>query len=290
MIRMAAGGIFGMNRRNRGLILAENTPRALELANDKEGTKRALARERVPVPRTLGLLRHQRDVPALYRELVRLGGPFVVKPVRGSRGRGVELFNRALPDRVLAMHDRPWTPHEFGYYLCRIVAGEFSATHRVEEALVEERIDPDKDWIVPGLPGAPDLRIIVHRGRPSLAMTRLPTIASEGKANLHRGGVGVGIDIRTGITTHAIFKERPVSHHPDTGESLSGRRVDGFEECLDMAARCFAGVPLGYMGVDIIRDRARGPIVIEVNGRPGLAIQLANRIGLGQVVGRETTS
>ncbi|MRR31196.1 alpha-L-glutamate ligase-like protein, partial [bacterium] len=37
---------------------------------------------------------------------------------------------------------------------------------------------------------------------------------------------------------------------------------------------------LGYLGVDLVIDRDRGPLLLELNARPGLAIQLANRHGL----------
>jgi hypothetical protein len=37
---------------------------------------------------------------------------------------------------------------------------------------------------------------------------------------------------------------------------------------------------LGYIGADVVLDARRGPMVLELNARPGLAIQLANRAGL----------
>ena len=38
--------------------------------------------------------------------------------------------------------------------------------------------------------------------------------------------------------------------------------------------------PLGYFGADIATDRQRGPLLLELNARPGLAIQIANGQGL----------
>jgi D-alanine-D-alanine ligase-like ATP-grasp enzyme len=37
---------------------------------------------------------------------------------------------------------------------------------------------------------------------------------------------------------------------------------------------------LGYIGADIVLDRLRGPVLLELNARPGLAIQVANQCGL----------
>ena len=37
---------------------------------------------------------------------------------------------------------------------------------------------------------------------------------------------------------------------------------------------------LGYQGVDIVLDKDMGPLILELNARPGLNIQIANRAGL----------
>ena len=39
---------------------------------------------------------------------------------------------------------------------------------------------------------------------------------------------------------------------------------------------------LGYVGVDFVIDANDGPVVLEANARPGLAIQVAHRHGLLQ--------
>ncbi|MDX2176338.1 MAG: sugar-transfer associated ATP-grasp domain-containing protein [Candidatus Sumerlaeia bacterium] len=275
---------YGMNRRNRDLVLLHNPPRAIALANDKIATKRALAKEGVPVPATIAEIRRHRDVAALLPILREQRHGFVCKPSHGSQGRGVTLFTRAIPGYVLPLHGEPWSEYDFTYYVCRLLSGEYTVGRPLDEVLVEEKINPDRGWIIADLAGPPDLRIIVHEGEPVFCMARLPTIASEGRANLHKGGVGLGIDLRTALSHHAIMKEKSVSHHPDSGNPLLGQRVEGLADCLAMAKACARAIPLGYMGVDIIRDRDRGPIVIEVNARPGLAIQLANSRGLASVL------
>ena len=47
-----------------------------------------------------------------------------------------------------------------------------------------------------------------------------------------------------------------------------------------MSRRVAAAVGLGYIGVDIVMDVERGPMLLEANARPGLAIQIANGRGL----------
>jgi alpha-L-glutamate ligase-like protein len=111
-------------------------------------------------------------------------------------------------------------------------------------------------------------------------MLRLPTRASAGRANLHQGGIGAGVDLGTGRTHHAVLHNRFVEAHPDTGASVIGRQTPCWREVLAMSRQVAAVVGLGYIGVDIVIDAKRGPMLLEANARPGLAIQIANARGL----------
>jgi alpha-L-glutamate ligase-like protein len=113
-----------------------------------------------------------------------------------------------------------------------------------------------------------------------MGMLRLATKASDGKANLHQGAVGVGLDIGKGQSLNAVQFNRPITLHPDTGLALENIRIDDWENMLEMAARCYEATDLGYMGVDLVVDAHQGPLLLELNARPGLAIQMANGCGL----------
>jgi alpha-L-glutamate ligase-like protein len=113
-----------------------------------------------------------------------------------------------------------------------------------------------------------------------MAMLRLPTKASAGRANLHQGGLGVGIDLFTGLTHHAVQRNRSIAHHPDTDRPVLGFRVPFWKDVLDMSRRVADATGLGYLGVDIVIDESEGPMLLEANARPGLAIQIANGRGL----------
>jgi alpha-L-glutamate ligase-like protein len=128
--------------------------------------------------------------------------------------------------------------------------------------------------------GVHDVRVIVYRGIPVMAMTRLPTRRSGGRANLHQGAVGVGIDLEHGRTVHAVLRNAPVSHHPDTARPLLDRPIPAFDRILEIAVRASDESGLGYVGADLVVDPQRGPVVLELNARPGLAVQAANRAGL----------
>jgi hypothetical protein len=56
--------------------------------------------------------------------------------------------------------------------------------------------------------------------------------------------------------------------------------MPAWDRILEMAARCYEMTCLGYLGVDIVVDRELGPLILELNARPGLAIQIANGSGL----------
>jgi alpha-L-glutamate ligase-like protein len=132
--------------------------------------------------------------------------------------------------------------------------------------------------------GLPDIRVIVFRGIPLMAMLRLATCSSKGRANLHAGGIGVGIDLATGRTTHAIVGKSWLVTHPDTHVPLGGLLLPRWEEMLTVATRCADAVTLGYLGVDLTLDHDACLRILELNARPGLSIQLANRRGLRPLI------
>lgn len=273
-------GVLGMNHRNRHLVSQRNTKALISLANDKAAAKARLAQAGVPTPKTLHNIRSHRDIQPAYQNLLESKTPFVLKPSCSSRGRGVLICSQAHENHVVRHDGTPIPKRHFSFLLAQILDGEFSFGQALDTAIIEQRLSPDDSWIMPKAPGAPDLRIIVSNGTPVMAMARVPTQESDGKANLHRGAVGVGVDLQTGKTIGGVWKNRPVEHHPNTREPLAGHTVQGFQECLQAAKLCYQAVPLGYMGVDILFDAHLGPMVIEINARPGLAVQMANRQGL----------
>ena len=113
-----------------------------------------------------------------------------------------------------------------------------------------------------------------------MCMMRLSTAASDGKANLHQGAVGVGIDLRTGRAVRAVQHNEPIEFHPDTNKDLYQLQVPHWDEVLYLASSCYDMSGLGYIGTDIVLDKYRGPMLLELNARPGMAIQTANNAGL----------
>jgi alpha-L-glutamate ligase-like protein len=111
-------------------------------------------------------------------------------------------------------------------------------------------------------------------------MVRLPTRASDGKANLHQGAVGAGVDMSLGETLTGVLDNDIVDEHPDTGALVAGLLIPQWDFILQSAARGYDVTELGYLGVDMVIDRNLGPLILEMNARPGLNIQIANCEGL----------
>jgi alpha-L-glutamate ligase-like protein len=165
-------------------------------------------------------------------------------------------------------------------HLSDILSGMYSLGGQPDSAIVQQRIRLHPAFAAITYKGIPDVRVILYRNEPAMAMLRLPTKASNGRANLHQGGIGTGIDLETGVTNHAVQRNRVVEKHPDTGRPVVGMRVPYWAEVLRLSRRVSEAVGLGYIGVDVVVDATSGPMLLEANARPGLAIQIANGKGL----------
>ena len=95
-----------------------------------------------------------------------------------------------------------------------------------------------------------------------MSMLRLPTSNSEGKANLHQGAIGVGVSLKDGTTLSAVSGNSIVSEHPDTGHSVIGMQLPHWDRLLDIAVHCADLSELGYLGVDLVIDRTKGPMIL----------------------------
>lgn len=277
--RLKQAGVVGINARNARYVLQENPRRLYPLVDDKILCKARLKAHGIAVPDQLGVVRGQYQSGALARRLRTLDA-FAVKPATGTGGDGVLVTLGRRGGDWISPGGRLLTISDIQYHVSGILAGMYSLGGQLDSALIEAlvRTDPALHPIAPE--GVPDIRVIVFRGVPVMAMMRLPTRRSGGKANLHQGAIGAGIEMTSGLTLSAVMQSDIVEQHPDTGESVTGFRVPGWPELVRLSARCFDAVPLGYLGVDMVIDETHGPLVLELNARPGLAIQIANREGL----------
>jgi alpha-L-glutamate ligase-like protein len=277
--RLAQLGIMGINRRNAEFTLLHNPRRYYPLVDDKLRTKELAAAANIPVPELYGVVRSEyqvRHLPVWLKD----HEDFVIKPAHGSGGEGILVIADRAGLNYRTVGGLVMTQEEVNHHVFNTLGGLYSLGGQTDAALIEYRVrfDPVFDHIC--YQGVPDVRIIIFLGVPVMAMLRLPTRQSQGKANLHQGAIGVGIDLASGTTLRGVNRQAIIHEHPDTGHSIQGLVIPRWDTLLDIAARCHELTELGYLGVDLVLDRDRGPLLLELNARPGLAIQIANAAGL----------
>ena len=271
--------ILGINRRNLEYIQPNNPRSAFPLVDDKILTKRILVEVNIPVPETLAIIDNLFDIQQV---IVKLSGKdaFVVKPARGRAGGGVLLTESVAEGLWRTPSGRKLSSEDLRRHIADILFGVYSFGRMGDSALVERKIVPHDFFRLIYNRGIPDIRVITYQGTPIVSMLRIPTDRSDGKANLHQGAIGVGIDTKTGITSNGVYRGKPISTHPDSGQDLANLQIPHWEAIIAYARKAADTVPLGYLGIDFVLDRSLGPLILELNARPGLQIQVVNQIGM----------
>lgn len=273
-------GIVGMNQRNISFIGKSNSRKNYRLVDDKLLTKKiALEKGGIPVPELYGVVSYLFEIGDFLKK-IREKNSFVIKPVQGSGGKGILVVTGRDGDAYIKSSGARIDDSDLRHHITNTLAGLYSLGGRTDRAMVEGLIDFDEALKNYSYEGVPDIRVIVFQGVPLMAMMRCATHKSDGKANLHQGAVGVGLDIATGWSVCAVQNGVVVEEHPDTKAALTTLQVPHWDRILELAASCNELTGLGYIGADIVLDRQRGPMLLELNARPGLAIQVANQAGL----------
>lgn len=276
--------ILGINERNYEYINRYNPPAAREIANDKLRTKEVLARDDVPTTRTLATIKSKKQLDRFNFDS--LPKNFVIKPVNGSQGGGIEIiFNRDKFGNYVSSDGKKLSQEAIKDHINDILEGRYSRNDSPDRAFIEERVQPHHKFRPYIYRGTPDIRVIVFRGIPVMAMIRWPTRESHGKANLSQGAVGSGIDMATGVTTHSMKEDtRGRIHIVDFVERspvrYSGFKIPFWDKILTYSVKAAKASELGFTAIDFLIDREHGPLVVEVNARPGLRIQVTNQDGL----------
>lgn len=271
--------ILGLNARSSD-YLSLNRKRARRWADDKLLTKKMLKKARVPHPRLLGVLGEVAQVRKYNWSKLKDG--FAIKPVKGFGGQGILLIKRQTKEKgyFQTVDGKIVGVEDLLLHSLDIIEGKFSHNNLPDKAMIEERIKIHPKFKKMAVGGAPDVRVIVFNRVPVMAMLRLPTEESNGKANLHQGAIGLGIDMATGITTHGVYKNGLVKYFPDTNIKVNGITVPSWNKILKMSVETEMVSKLRYLSVDMLIDEDKGPVVLELNDQPGLSIQLANMAGL----------
>ncbi len=272
-------GVLGMNQRNHHYIARYNSRRHYPVVDNKLLTKQLALEFHLTTPKLVGVVESQHDVTGLPELLVGHSG-FCIKPAKGSGGKGILVITASKEGKYQKANGEWLSDDDVKRHVSNILAGLFSLGGATDVAMIETLLVPSKTLEAYSYQGVPDIRVIVFRGIPVMAMIRLACTASHGKANLHQGAIGVGLDINTGKAINAVQLDRCIDEHPDTGVSFSELAVPHWDTLLKLACACHEISGLGYVGVDLVIDEHHGPTLLELNARPGLSIQIANGSGL----------
>ncbi|MCD2258350.1 sugar-transfer associated ATP-grasp domain-containing protein [Psychroserpens luteolus] len=269
--------VLGINERNASLIYPNNKRKDYKLADDKVLTKNILEAYHIPCSKTYTVIENIGSIQEKWNDVQRQT-KIAIKPANGSGGGGIKIIKKDKEGHWTSGGHRI-LKEEIFLHLSNIIMGRYSfgSTDRV---LIEECIEPHSFFSEIYPQGVPDFRIILLKKKPLMAMLRVPTDKSDGKANLHQGGLGIGIDMKKGILTQAYDGVSYFDTHPDNGNQIVGKRIPYWESIVQISIQTAKHFPLNYLGVDIVIDKIHGPLIMEVNVRPGLGIQLANKTGL----------
>lgn len=277
--RLRNRGVLSINKRNSDFILNYNQRKHFPLVDDKLKTKQLAIQAGIAVPALYGVIKSEHELASLV-ELLEPYQDFVIKPAQGSGGDGIIVFIGKALNRYRQINGKLYSVQELSYHISCLLSGAYSLGGHPDCAMIERRVIVDPVFKEVSYEGVPDIRIITLLGYPSMAMVRLPTRLSGGKANLHQGAIGIGVNLATGVTLGGVFHNDTIDFHPDTLNPVVGITVPYWDKILDIAARCYELTQLGYLGVDIVLDKDQGPLLLELNARPGLNIQIANREGV----------
>ena len=289
--KLRDAGVLGLNERNSEFIMRLNPRRLYPGVDDKVQTKKLALDAGMAVPDLYGVINNQGEVRT-FPDIVANRESFVIKPAQGSGGDGIAVVtgrSERKRDCYRLSSGMIVSEGEILYHLSNIVGGQYSLSGNPDKALIEYCVRFAPVFADVSYQGVPDVRVVVYRGYPAMSMVRLPTRASDGKANLHQGAVGAGIDMGTGITLNGVLDDEVVEEHPDTGALVAGLAIPHWEFILESSAKGYEVTGLGYLGVDMVIDRDRGPLILEMNARPGLNIQIANGVGLADRILRIDT-
>ena len=286
--QLREAGVLGLNERNSDYIMRLNPRRLYPRVDDKAITKELAIAAGMAVPELYGIIANQREARNFASIVAELDS-FVIKPAQGSGGDGILVVtgrSKRKRDSFRLSSGVLISEAEIAHHLSNIVSGQYSLSGNPDKALIEYCVRFDPVFSEVSYQGVPDIRIIVYRGYPAMAMVRLPTRASDGKANLHQGAVGAGICMSSGETLAGVLDNDVVDDHPDTGALVSGLLIPHWDFILQSSARGYDVTELGYLGVDMVIDKHHGPLILEMNARPGLNIQIANSTGLATRIAR----
>lgn len=272
---------LGINERNSALVYPNNKRKYYKLADDKVLAKNILEQNNIPCAKTFCVIEKIGDIQKKWLQ-VQHYNKIAIKPANGSGGGGIKILKKDDENNWISS-SKIIPEQEIFLHMATIIMGTYSLGSN-DRVLIEECIE-SHDFFKEIYPiGVPDFRVILLNKEPLMSMLRVPTDKSDGKANLHQGGLGIGINMKNGTLQCAHDGKSYFENHPDNGNMILGKEIPFWNEILKISIQTAHHFPLNYLGVDIVLDQEKGPLIMEVNVRPGLGIQLANKTGMKKIL------
>ena len=266
-------GMLGINARNLQYIRAYNPKKAIMLADSKIKTKNFLSARGIPVAKLYATIHNKQELEKF--DWNGLPSSFVIKPNSGYGGEGILIIIGRKGGNWIKNNEELITQEELARHVSDILDGRYSIANISDIAFFEQRLEAPEPFSTMSYKGLPDIRVVVHNLIPVMAMMRIPTEISQGRANVHFGGIAVGIDIAKGEMTHITQYNKEIDSIPGFGE-VRGIKIHHWNEILLIASRVQQITNLGFAAIDITLDKNVGPVLLEINARSGLAVQVAN--------------
>ncbi len=271
-------GILGLNSRYLDYILESNDKEKIKFADSKLKTKQYLQARGIPVPKLHAIIDSHENLKKF--NFNNLPNSTVVKPNQGSRGRGIIPIKNIKNKNFITVNEKKLNEIEIRSHVADIIDGKYSLGNIRDKAFFEQRIITYKELEALSYKGLPDIRLIVYKNTPAMGMLRIPNQDSDGKANLDAGAFGFGIDLANGKLTYMIKGKKIYKNYDKQIKIPKNFKIPEFDHILQIVCECQKHTGLGFLGCDIAIDQHTGPVLIEINARPGLSIQLANKAGL----------
>lgn len=272
---------YGVHQKRMQATLSNQTGiLGVELASDKEGTKRVLRTAGIPVPRgtTINFLDE-------LEEAIEFVGsyPIVIKPLDGNHGRGITININSWEEAIVA----------------------YDAARDVSRSVIVERFYRGQDH-----------RVLVVNGRVVAVAERIPAhVVGDGRSTIEalievtnsdpRRGEGhdnvltkIELDRtswqlleKQGYTLDTVLKEGQICYLRATANLSTGgiavdRTDDIHPENVWIAQRVAKTIGLDICGIDIVTPditqplRAMDGVIVEVNAAPGFRMHVCPSIGI----------
>ena len=266
--------LLWQNARNLNYIKEYNTKFARRLADSKLKTKEFLMANSIAIPATIATLDDHEQLSAnIFKDL---NPPFVVKPNGGFWGKWILVFTEISSDwNYITNDNQSFSEKELLLHFSNILDWFYSLSWNRDKVLIEKKIELDEEIELLWTFWLPDIRIITFNMVPVMAMLRVPTKQSKWKANLHAGACGVWIDIWTWKLTYITSNGKTIKSIPGVWD-VRWLRLPNWDTALALAVKVQQVTKIWYVGCDIVLDRMDWPLILEINIRPGLEVQVAN--------------